>query len=153
MSEAFSLAAISNWFRLSRAHKPSDSSTDAEYQALAVSEEAVQQEPLQTIPEEMGFQEQFEMPEGRDGDALAQIIAAVCVLRNILKSIDLHKLRSLSAYAFMCRSNRLLAPNHARDTDNPRLNLGHHLLERHIVPVVRMAPGLAESGYHPVHLW
>lgn len=153
MSEAFSLAAISNWFRLSRAHKPSDSSTDAEYQALAVSEEAVQQEPLQTIPEEMGFQEQFEMPEGRDGDALAQIIAAVCVLINVPNSVDLQNLRFLSAYASMCRSNRLLASNHARATDNPHLNLGHHLRERHVVPVVRMAPGLAESSYHPIHLW
>lgn len=50
-----------------------DTAPAEEYQALAATEEVPQQEAT----EEMGFQEQFEPPEGRSGDALAQVVAAV----------------------------------------------------------------------------
>lgn len=61
----------------SRSTGTAQDSSDAAYEPLAtVAPEQV--EPLQ-IEEgaEMGFDEQYEKPEGREGDALAQVIAFV----------------------------------------------------------------------------
>ena len=50
---------------------PSQDETGTEFQALAADDE------LQQVQEEMNFQEQFQAPEGRNGDALAQVVAVV----------------------------------------------------------------------------
>lgn len=54
----------------------------SEYQALSTDALAPQAETVvlqDSDGSEMGFQEQFEKPEGRQGDAIAQLVAAVSV--------------------------------------------------------------------------
>ena len=62
-------------FETPRAPPEGGTASDAETAALAVNDELEQVE----LEEEMGFQERFESPEARPGDALAQLVAIVRV--------------------------------------------------------------------------
>ena len=83
MLQSFRPPVFSSWKFWEATREPVDAPSKGqtkEYQLLAATEteEAV---PLEEV-NEMGrssFQEQFEKPEGRDGDAIAQVVAIVRV--------------------------------------------------------------------------
>ena len=89
MPDGLNLTTLSKWFAAKSPwapHSSSGSTADApEYHALAANEELLQ-EDSQDQPQDMGFQEQFEVQEGRDGDALAQVTAAVRLLRSVFRA-------------------------------------------------------------------
>ena len=76
MLKSLRLSALTQFFDRARgAAEGAPDKAEEEYLPLAPTEEDA---PLEETGEMGGFDEQFEKPEERDGDALAQIVAAVC---------------------------------------------------------------------------
>ena len=127
-----------------------EDSSNAAYEPLAtVAPE--QTEPLQ-IEEgtEMGFDEQYEKPEGRQGDALAQVVAFVSY-DFCTDGSTANEPLDIQVSIGVCHA--FLAYCIAADTkltDFPSRDMVHDVRERNELPVVRMASFVREFRHRTV---
>lgn len=77
MSQPSRFSVFTKWLPFSDTARVSVADGSASDNAEELEALAASEEPLQQDPEEMNFQDQFEPSEGRQGDAIAQVVAAV----------------------------------------------------------------------------